>query len=109
MSSGPSASIFTFLIQFKFYLIKLSRFEKISPPMFLEFHLVFLHNFLDFFPEFPNLNFKNRRFLKSDLADPAEFRQFSEKSANFFNPGPGPPTQLYYFGGGSIRPRRLAT
>jgi hypothetical protein len=49
MSSGPSGPIFMFLIQFEFYPTKRSRFEKISPPMFLEFHLVFLHNFSRFF------------------------------------------------------------
>jgi hypothetical protein len=36
--SGP---IFTFLTQFEFYPTKQSRFEKFSPPMFLEFDLVF--------------------------------------------------------------------
>jgi hypothetical protein len=41
MSSGPSWPIFMFLIQFEFYPTKQSRFEKISPPMFLEFHLIF--------------------------------------------------------------------
>jgi hypothetical protein len=59
------------------------------PPMFLEFHLVFLHNFsifFLFFSKFLNFNSKNRRFLKSDPADPAEFWRFSEKSASFLNP-----------------------
>jgi hypothetical protein len=37
------------LIQFEFYPTKWSRFEKNSPPMFLEFDLVFLDNFPDFF------------------------------------------------------------
>jgi hypothetical protein len=49
MSGGLSGPIFTFLIQFEFYPIKRSRFEKKSPPMFLEFHLVFYIIFSDFF------------------------------------------------------------
>jgi hypothetical protein len=77
--------IFTFLIQFEFYPTKWLRFEKISPPMFLEFDLVFLHNF-PIFSIFLNINSKNRRFLNLDLADPAKFRRFSEKSADFLNP-----------------------
>jgi hypothetical protein len=63
MSSGPSGPIFTFLIQFKFYPTKRSIFENFSPPMFLEFHLVFYIIFLDFFLfflKFSNLNFKYR-------------------------------------------------
>jgi hypothetical protein len=58
MSSGPSEPIFTFLFQFEFYPTKQSRFEKISPPMFLEFHLVFSHNFPDFFFEIFEFQFK---------------------------------------------------
>jgi hypothetical protein len=46
VSSGP---ILTFFIQFEFYPIKRSRFEKISSPMFLEFDLVFYIIFLDSF------------------------------------------------------------
>jgi hypothetical protein len=49
MSSGPSGPIFTFLIQFEFYPTKRSRFENFSPPIFLEFYLVFLHKFTSFF------------------------------------------------------------
>jgi hypothetical protein len=49
MSSGPSGPIFTFSIQFEFYPTKRSIFGIFSPPRFLEFHLVFLHNFSDFF------------------------------------------------------------
>jgi hypothetical protein len=52
MSSGPSGPIFTFLIQFEFYPIKRSRFENFSPPIFLEFHLVFHIIFSDFFWNF---------------------------------------------------------
>jgi hypothetical protein len=45
MSSGSSGPIFIFLIQFEFYPTKRSIFGNFSPPMFLEFHLVFLHIF----------------------------------------------------------------
>jgi hypothetical protein len=48
MSSWPSGPIFMFLIQFEFYRTKQLRFHKISPPMFLEFDLVFLHIFFIF-------------------------------------------------------------
>jgi hypothetical protein len=56
ISSGPSESIFMFLIQFKFYPTKRLRFEKFSPPMFLEIYLIFYIIFSDFlfFPKFPN-------------------------------------------------------
>jgi hypothetical protein len=57
ISSGLSGSIFTFLIQFEFYLIKRLRFEIFSLPMVLEFHLVFLH-ICSFFLKFSNLNSK---------------------------------------------------
>jgi hypothetical protein len=48
MSNGSSGPIFTFLIQFEFYLTKRSRFEIFSLTMFLEFHLVFFTYFLYF-------------------------------------------------------------
>jgi hypothetical protein len=46
VSNGQSGPIFIFLIQFEFYLIKRSRFEKFYSPIFLEFDLVFLQIFL---------------------------------------------------------------
>jgi hypothetical protein len=67
MSNAPSGPIFMFFIQFLFYPIKRSRFEKNSPPMFLKFHLVFyiFSRLFIFFLKFLNLNFKNQWFLKS--------------------------------------------
>jgi hypothetical protein len=59
MSSGPSGPIFIFLIQFEFYPTKRSRFEKFSPPIFLEFYLVFYINF-PVFLKFLDFNSKNR-------------------------------------------------
>jgi hypothetical protein len=85
MSSGSSRPIFTFLIQFEFYPTKRLRFEKISPPMFLEFHLVFTY-FSRFFYFFKISEFQ---FEKSDPPDPAEFQQFSKKISGFFNPVSG--------------------
>jgi hypothetical protein len=49
MNSGSSGPIFTFFNQFEFYPTKQSRFENFSPPLFLEFDLVFYIIFLDFF------------------------------------------------------------
>jgi hypothetical protein len=62
--------------------------KKKSPPMFLEFYLVFYMIFPKkiIFLKFPNFNYKNHRFLKLDPADPAKFQRFSEKSAGFLNP-----------------------
>jgi hypothetical protein len=60
VSSGSSEPIFTFLIQFKFYPIKRFRFEKKSPPMFLEFDLVFFTYFSEFVLKISNLNSKNQ-------------------------------------------------
>jgi hypothetical protein len=66
MSGGPSGPIFMFLIQFDFYPTKRSRFEKISPPMLLEFHLVFLHIFPDFlFFEIFEFQFKKSAIFKT--------------------------------------------
>jgi hypothetical protein len=86
MSSGPSKPIFTFLIQFEFYLTKQSRFEKKFSTNVIRISSSFLHNFFRFFlffSKFLNFNSKNWRFLKSDPANPAEFWRFSEKSAGF--------------------------
>jgi hypothetical protein len=47
-------SIYTNLTKFRFKCIKLLRFEKRFSPDFLEFTLVFLHIFLEFFKFFKN-------------------------------------------------------
>jgi hypothetical protein len=77
MSSGPSGHIFMFLIQFEFYSTKWLRFEKKISTNVLRISSSFYIFFLDFFiffSKFLNFNSKNQRFLKSDPADPAEFR-----------------------------------
>jgi hypothetical protein len=85
MSSGSSGHIFIFLIQFEFYPTKWSGFEKKnSPPMFLEFDLIFLHIFPNFLSIFSNLNSENQRFLNSDSADPTKFQQFLGKNLTDF-------------------------
>jgi hypothetical protein len=67
---------------------KRSIFEKNSPPMFLEFdlvfYIVFFHIFI--FSKKLNLNSKNQWFLNSVLTDPVEFWRFLEKSTAFLNP-----------------------
>jgi hypothetical protein len=71
VSSGPSGPILTFFIQFEFYPIKRSRFEKISSPMFLEFDLVFYIIFLDsfyFFFKIFEFEFQNSPNSKFGLA-----------------------------------------
>jgi hypothetical protein len=52
VNSRLSGSILTFFIQFKFYPIKQSRFEKLSSPIFLEFNLIFYIIFPVFFQKF---------------------------------------------------------
>jgi hypothetical protein len=81
--------ICTNLTKFKFKFIKQSRFEKRFSPDFLEFTLVFLHIFLDFFEflKISNFELKNRRFLISDQTSPIDFRRISENAPDFFNPG----------------------
>jgi hypothetical protein len=67
---------------FKFmFVISSSNVLRISSSFLYNFSIFFL-----FFSKFLNFNSKNRRFLKSDPADPAEFWRFSEKSASFLNP-----------------------
>jgi hypothetical protein len=57
---------------------------KNSPPMFLEFDLVFYIIFSDFlFFEISEFEFKKWQFLNSDPADPAEFQRFSENRPHF--------------------------
>jgi hypothetical protein len=68
MSSGP---ILHFFIQFEFYPTKQSRFEKKSPPMFLEFHLVFYIIFQIFF-EISEFQFKKSTIFK---IEPGRSRQ----------------------------------
>jgi hypothetical protein len=50
--------IYKNLTKFRFKCIKRSRFEKRFSPDFLEFTLVFLHIFLDFFKKLKNSKFK---------------------------------------------------
>jgi hypothetical protein len=72
MSSGSSWSILIFFIQFEFYPTKRSRFEKNSSPMFLEFDLVFLHNFSRLFNFFKIFEFEFQNSLNSKFR-PAQF------------------------------------
>jgi hypothetical protein len=65
VSDGPSGPIFTFLIQFEFYPTKQSGFKKMSPPIFLEFDLVFLHNVsIFYFFEIFEFKFQNSVIFK---------------------------------------------
>jgi hypothetical protein len=87
MSSGPSGPIFIFLIQFEFYPTKRSIFGIFSPPMSLEFHLVFYIIFSDFFFIFSEIfefEFQISAILK---IGPGRFRRISaifEKIGGFF-------------------------
>jgi hypothetical protein len=86
MSSGPSGPIFMFLIQFEFYPTKWSRFEKKSPPMFLEFHLVFYIIFPDFFFKIPKFQFKKSVIFKIEPTRSHRISVIFRKISRFFKP-----------------------
>jgi hypothetical protein len=84
---GSSGPILTFFIHFEFYPTKWSIFEKNSSPMFLEFDLVFLHNFSRFFLFFAKFfDFEFHNSLNFEFG-PGRICRISEKSAAFLNPG----------------------